>query len=375
MIESPVGQVDQAKANEGRPRWMDFLAPMKTTAVGANVVLAALSAGLAVWADGTGRWLLGVLVAASVLLLLGQVGVVWLRLHRRARDQLVEIRHQQELSAAQADLARTTERAAAAAAELSGLQALRGRYAAALAALHDMWLGYPAPYTDDLELTYLVGVEASGDRVIEHRRTTPDPGAALPCLESRLTTPTQLDAEAVALVDVEMVTRSEDDRIAIRQIALTEKPNLLRCLFVFRPSITEPTSWYARYRMPGMWDVLRASGHDSLTWTPAPRVGDRVAVDAEPAGRQLRLRARGRGRRVRPGPGQPRAQAGDRSGRVAALPVGGGSAAAGAVRVGPVVGPLAGAVIARVPSPISRLRRRRRRTQSERASQPPRHRG
>ena len=274
MIESPVGQVDQAKANEGRPRWMDFLAPMKTTAVGANIVLAALAAGLAVWADGTGRWLLGVLVAASVLLLLGQVGVVWLRLHRRSRDQLTEIRHQQELSAVRADLARTTERAAAAAAELSGLQALRGRYAAALAALHDMWLGYPAPYTDDLELTYLVGVEASGDRVIEHRRTTPDPGAALPCLESRLTTPTQLDAEAVALVDVEMVTRSEDDRVVIRQIALTEKPNLLRCLFVFRPSITEPTSWYARYRMPGMWDVLRASGHDSLTWTPAPRVGD-----------------------------------------------------------------------------------------------------
>jgi hypothetical protein len=137
-----------------------------------------------------------------------------------------------------------------------------------------MWLGYPAPYTDDLELTYLVGADAGGDRVIEHRRTTPDAGAALPCLESRLTTPTQLAAEAVSLAEIEMVTRSEDDRIAIRQIALTEKPYLLRCLFVFRPSITEPTSWYARYRMQGMWDVLRATGHDTLTWTPAPRVAD-----------------------------------------------------------------------------------------------------
>jgi len=186
----------------------------------------------------------------------------------------VDIRHRQELSAVQAELAMATGRAAAAAAELSGLQALRGRYAAALAALHDMWLGYPAPYTDDLELTYLVGADAGGDRVIEHRRTTPDAGAALPCLESRLTTPTQLDAEAVSLAEIEMVTRSEDDRIAIRQIALTEKPYLLRCLFVFRPSITEPTSWYARYRMRGMWDVLRATGHDTLTWTPTPRVAD-----------------------------------------------------------------------------------------------------
>lgn len=274
MTESPVRQMDQTKPNEGRSRWTDFLAPMKSTALGANVVLAALSAGLAVWADGTGRWLLGVLVTVSVLLLLGQVGAVWMRLRRQARDQLVDIRHRQELSAVQAELALATGRAAAAAAELSGLPALRGRYAAALGALHDMWLGYPAPYTDDLELTYLVGLEASGDRVIEHRRTTPDPGAALPCLESRLTTPTELDADGVTLADVEMVTRSEDDRIVIRQIALTEKPNLLRCLFVFRPSITEPTSWYARYRMRGMWDVLRASGHDMLTWTPAPRVGD-----------------------------------------------------------------------------------------------------
>jgi hypothetical protein len=266
--------MDQAKPNEGRSSWMDFLAPMRTTAVGANVVLTALSAGIAVWADGTGRWLLGVLVAASALLLLGQVGVVWVRLRRRGRDRQVEIRHQRDLAQIRSDLARATERAATAAAELSRLQALRARYTAALAALHDMWLGYPAPYTDDLELTYLVGVDASGDRVIEHRRTTPDPGAALPCLESRLTTPTQLDADAVTLVDVEMVTRSEDDRIVIRQIALIEKPNLLRCLFVFRPSISEPTSWYARYRMRGMWDVLRASGHDTLTWTPTPRVGD-----------------------------------------------------------------------------------------------------
>jgi hypothetical protein len=271
---SPVRQMDPTEPNQRRLSTRELLEPLKSTAVGANVVLAAVSAGLAVWANGTGRWLLGILVAGCVLLFLGQVAVAWLRLRRRARAQLVETRHQQELSAAREEVARATERAAAAAAELSGLQALRGRYAAALAALHDMWLGYPAPYTDDLELTYLVGADAAGDRVIEHRRTMPHAGAALPCLESRLTTPTQLDAEAVSLAEIEMVTRSEDDRIAIRQVALAEQANLLRCLFVFRPSITEPTSWYARYRMRGMWDVLRATGHDTLTWTPTPRLAD-----------------------------------------------------------------------------------------------------
>jgi hypothetical protein len=271
---SSIRQMDPTERNMNRLSTRELLEPLKSTAVGANVVLAAISAGLAVWANGMGRWLLGILVAACVLLFLGQVAVAWVRLRRRARAQLVETRHQQELSAAREEVARATERAAAAAAELSGLQALRGRYAGALAALHDMWLGYPAPYTDDLELTYLVGADAAGDRVIEHRRTTPEAGAALPCLESRLTTPTQLDAEAVSLAEIEMVTRSEDDRIGIRQIALTEKPYLLRCLFVFRPSITEPTSWYARYRMRGMWDVLRATGHDTLTWTPTPRLAD-----------------------------------------------------------------------------------------------------
>ena len=110
--------------------------------------------------------------------------------------------------------------------------------------------------------------------MIEHRHTTPDRGASLPCLQGRLTTPTQLDAETVALAEIDMVTRSEDDRTAIRPIALTEKPGLLRCMFVFTPSIAEPTGWYARYRMPGMWDTLRGTGHDRLTWTPSPRVAD-----------------------------------------------------------------------------------------------------
>jgi hypothetical protein len=125
-----------------------------------------------------------------------------------------------------------------------------------------------------VELTYLIGSSADGDRVVEHRNTTPARGASLPFLQGRLTASTQLDAETVRLAEIDMVTRSEDDRTAIRQIALTEKPGLLRCMFVFIPSIAEPTGWYARYRMPGMWDTLRGTGHDRLTWTPSPRVAD-----------------------------------------------------------------------------------------------------
>jgi hypothetical protein len=241
----------------------DLSKAVRTSAVRANVLLAAVSAGLAVWASGVGRWLLGGVVLIAVLIFGTQIAYGSIRL-----------RHQRELAKAREEVARATERAAQAAAEAAGAQALRDRHAAVLAALHGMWLGYPAPYSDDVELTYLVGTDATGDRVVEHRHTTPRRGSSLPFLQGRLTAPTQASAETVTIEDVEMVTRSEDDRVAIRQFALTEKPGLLRCMFVFTPSITEPTSWYARYRMPGMWDVLRDTGHDRLAWTPASRVGD-----------------------------------------------------------------------------------------------------
>lgn len=277
MIEPPVGRTDVPVLTESVPvrgGWRHFATSAKTVAVGANVVLAGISTALAVWADGVGRWLLGALVAVSVLLFLGQLAVAAVR--RRHRDRLrdAERRHEAELTAARDELVRVTERAAVVAGEVVELQALAGQHTAALAALHDMWLGYPAPYTDDIELTYLIGTSADGDRVVEHRHTRTDPGTSLPFLQGRLTTPTQLDAEAVALADTEIVARSEDDKIAVRTIALTEKPGLLRCMFVFVPSIAGEADWFARYRMPGLWDTLRGTGHDRLTWTPTQRVAD-----------------------------------------------------------------------------------------------------
>ena len=180
MSRVQMGRTDQppsvpAAAGLG---WKDFSHAVRTAAVGGNVLLAAASAGLAVWADGVGRYLLGGLLVLSVLLFLGQMAVAGIRLRQRTRLQLLQTRHQEELSAAREEVARATEQAARAAAEAAGNQTLRVRHAAVLAALHEMWLGYPAPYTDDVELTYLIGTSADGDRVIEHRHTTPDRGAS-----------------------------------------------------------------------------------------------------------------------------------------------------------------------------------------------------
>jgi hypothetical protein len=271
-----MGRTDQSPAIPAAAGlgWKDFSKALRTAAVGANVLLAAASAGLAVWADGVGRYLLGGLLVLAVLVFLGQMAATGVRVRQQAQLQLLQTRHQEELSAAREEVARATERAARVAADAAGNQTLRARHAAVLGALHEMWLGYPAPYTDDVELTYLISTSADGDRVIEHRHSMPDRGASLPFLQVRLTAPTRLDAETVTLAEIDMVTRSEDDKTAIRPIALTEKPGLLRCMFVFTPSIAEPTGWYARYRMRGMWDTLRGTGHDRLTWTPSPRVAD-----------------------------------------------------------------------------------------------------
>ena len=276
MPAQEIRRTDDSPAQSGPPELglTGLSAALRTTAVGANLLLAALSAGLAVWADGVGRYLLGGLLVLSVLMFGGQVAVATVRQRLRAQVRQLEARHQRELSEAREEVARATERAARATTEAAGTQSLRSRHAAVLEALHEMWLGYPAPYADEVELTYLVGTGAAGDRVVEHRRTVPARGASLPCLQSRLTAPTQLDAETVTLADLDMVARSEDDRTTIRPVALTEQPGLLRCMFVFTPSISGPVRWFARYRMPGMWDTLRGTGHDRLTWTPAPRVAD-----------------------------------------------------------------------------------------------------
>jgi hypothetical protein len=281
-----------AEESNSASSWREFSTAVHSAAMGVNVLLAGLSTALAVWADGVGRWLLIGVVAALLLLFVGQVVVGSVQARQRERLRVLTERHRlelagavEEITAARQDAAEAREHAAVATGQAAGsaaevvaerarTQAMRGRHAAALTALHDMWLGYPAPYTDDVELTYLVGAEQGADRVVEHRRTTPEPGAGLPFLQGRLTTPTQLEADALTLADIEMTTRSEDDRTAIRHLALAESPGLLRCMFVFRPAISEPVGWYARYRMPGLWDVLRESGHDRLTWTPSPRVDD-----------------------------------------------------------------------------------------------------
>ena len=273
MTEPPVGRTGDPALPDSPPDQVPdglgvkhVTTSLKKTVVGSNVVLAAISTALAVWTDGIGRWLLAGLVVVSLLVFLGQLAVTRVRMRQQAQQELAEVRE---------EVARATERTTEAVGELVTRRALAGRPAAALVALHDMWLGYPAPYTDDIELTYLIGTEAAGDRVVEHRRTRPHRGAALPFLQGRLTTPTQLGAEAVALADTEIVARSEDDKIAVRTIALTEQPGLLRCMFVFVPSIVgQPVDWFARYRMAGLWDTLRNTGHDRLTWTPTQRVGD-----------------------------------------------------------------------------------------------------
>ena len=91
MTLDQVGRTDESPSDPAASGlgWKDFSRALRTAAVGGNVLLAAASAGLAVWADGVGRYLLGGLLVLSVLLFLGQIAVAGIRLRQQAQLQLL----------------------------------------------------------------------------------------------------------------------------------------------------------------------------------------------------------------------------------------------------------------------------------------------
>ena len=156
-----------------------------------------------------------------------------------------------------------------------GLQALRGRYAAALTALHDMWLGYPAPYTGR------GGADLPGRR--RGRTATGWSSTAVPCrtrapalpfLQGRLTTPTQLDAEARDARrrrDGDPV-RGRPDRDPADRAHRDARPAALHVRLPPEHHRARPAGMRAT-GCPASGTCCAETGHDRLTWTPSPRCG------------------------------------------------------------------------------------------------------
>lgn len=241
--------------------------------VTANFLVAGLSGLIAIWAVGPGEVLLLVLFGVAITVFSGQLALFKLRARERQRMAAIESRHRAELAAVRRSVAAMSARASRSASGIDRSGQAEQELHALRSALLDTCNGYPPLYRDTVELTYVVGAGDEQDVVIEQRDTVPGPGG-LPFLLCRLTAPTDTSLGAPALRDLDLVSRTSDDQISIRPFAISERPGLLRCIYLFAPSLTRRTIWLSRYRMPRLWDDFRLSGQDYLTWTPIPRPDD-----------------------------------------------------------------------------------------------------
>lgn len=242
----------------------------RSALMAANFLVAGVSGLIAIWAAGAGRVVLLVVFGTAILVFSGQLAFLKVRAQERRRIAALQTRHRVELEA--------TRRAAAVHAGMDHPGPRHGQQAeselsALRSALLGMCTGYPALYRDRVELTYVVGSEPGQDVVIEERDTEPGPGG-MPFFLCRLTAPTDISLGPPILGDLDLVSRTRDDQISVRPFAVSERPGLLRCLYLFAPTMSTRTVWSSRYRMPRLWDDFRTSGHDVLTWTPIPRPDD-----------------------------------------------------------------------------------------------------
>jgi hypothetical protein len=255
-----------------RPGITRHLTRAGTTAlVTANALVAAVSGLGSILAGGSGRTVLVGISAVAGVAFLGHLAVLRLKAGERRRLEALSERYEKELSALRRQVDSVVSPAGRTDLPNRKVREAERDLAALRDAVMSVLTSQPVVYRDDLDITYVIGRTPREDVVIERRTMIPADGVAMALFTSRLTVPSGADAPRFRLRDMDVVTRSEDDRISIRALPLSEQTGMVRCLYVFSPPLMGPTTWTVRYRVPGLWTPLRTTGSDELTWSPAPR--------------------------------------------------------------------------------------------------------
>lgn len=134
------------------------------------------------------------------------------------------------------------------------------RYADAVRGLVDRQ--FPL-FEERIEITLLVGEQDGQDIVVERRWTTPRPYLVYRILGPILPEgPFELDELAPAChVD------GQDTHVDVHPVLDVDGRPLLMVLF--QPGLKADTEWVLRYRSPKLWDPLRSSAEDTLSWATA----------------------------------------------------------------------------------------------------------
>lgn len=128
-------------------------------------------------------------------------------------------------------------------------------YAAAVHGLIDRQFSL---FEERVEITTMVGEKNEQDIVIERRWTTPRPYLVYRILGPIVT----LDERALACS-----VNCQDTKVDVHSVQDVDGRPLLMVLF--QPGLQAETEWVLRYHSPKLWNPLRTSGQDTLTWATA----------------------------------------------------------------------------------------------------------
>lgn len=120
-------------------------------------------------------------------------------------------------------------------------------------------------FEERVEITLVVGEQDGQDIVIERRWTKPRPylvyrilGPIMTSIDGRF----ELDDLTLACH-----VHGQDTQVDVHPVRDVDGRPLV--MILFQPGLQAETEWVLRYRSPKLWDPLRSSGQDSLTWATA----------------------------------------------------------------------------------------------------------
>jgi len=136
-------------------------------------------------------------------------------------------------------------------------------YAAAVRGLVDRQ--FPL-FEERVEITVLVGEQDGQDIVVERRWTKPKP-----YLVYRVLCPIGAWADALPFEPEDLALAcdvdGQDVQVDVHPVRDVDGQPLV--MILFQPGLQTDTEWVLRYRSPKLWNPLRRSGRDTLTWATA----------------------------------------------------------------------------------------------------------
>ncbi|MGH3779006.1 MAG: response regulator transcription factor [Pseudonocardiaceae bacterium] len=121
-------------------------------------------------------------------------------------------------------------------------------------------------FEERVEITLMVGEQDGQDIVSERRWTSPRPYLIYRILGPIVTGP---DGPPFELDDLEPAchVNGQDTQVHIHPVRDVGGRPLL--MILFQPGLHDDTEWVLSYRSPRLWDPLRSSGQDELSWATA----------------------------------------------------------------------------------------------------------